>query len=242
MIVTILAGGLGTRLSEETHLRPKPLVLLNDKPILWHIMNIFASQIDCHIKIATGHKNFMIDEYLMTDFPNKKSIDVEAIFTGEFSQTGTRVKHIMKKFPNSQMLLTYGDGVADISIEKLLNFHNSHGKLATVTAVRPPARFGRLNINGEKVIEFSEKPQTMEGWINGGFFVFQPEVISYLTEMDAPLEHQPLTNLSKDGQLMAYRHEGFWKPMDTLREKLDLEKLILNNQASWMQTFIEDKS
>ena len=237
MKVIILAGGLGTRLSEETQLRPKPLVLLMDKPILWHIMNIFASQISCEIYIATGYKSFMIDDYLNSSFPNKKNINVKSIFTGESSQTGTRIKQIMSEHPGSQFLVTYGDGVANISIQKLIEFHNNHGKLATVTAVRPPARFGRLNLNGDKVIEFSEKSQSTEGWINGGYFVFQPEVINYLSNIDTPLEHQPLANLSRDSQLMAYKHDGFWQPMDTLREKFDLEKLIMNNNAPWMQTF-----
>ena len=237
MIVTILAGGLGTRLSEETHSKPKPLVMLDGNPILWHIMNIFASQINCDIKIATGYKSILIDEYLKTNFPNKSNIKVDTIFTGESSQTGTRIKMVMNAFPNSQMLVTYGDGVADIPIRKLIEFHKSHGKLATVTAVRPAARFGRLELNGNRVIQFSEKPQSMEGWINGGFFVFEPEVINYLAETDTPLEHEPLVNLSKDNQLMAYKHDGFWQPMDTLREKHELEKLISNNIAPWMHTF-----
>jgi glucose-1-phosphate cytidylyltransferase len=237
MIVVILAGGLGTRLSEETFLRPKPLVLLNDQPILWHIMNIFASQISCEIKIATGYKNLMIDDYLNSQFPNKKSINAESIFTGETSQTGTRIKQVMKAFPGSQILVTYGDGVADIALKKLIEFHNSHGKLATVTAVRPPARFGRLQLLGDKVVEFSEKSQSMEGWINGGFFVFQPEVIKYLSDDDSPLEFEPLTRLSLDSQLMAFKHFGFWQPMDTLREKHDLEKLIRDDKAPWMHTF-----
>jgi glucose-1-phosphate cytidylyltransferase len=162
MKVIILAGGLGTRLSEETQLRPKPLVLLMDKPILWHIMNIFASQISCEINIATGYKSFMIDDYLNSSFPNKKNINVKSIFTGESSHTGTRIKQIMSKHPGSQFLVTYGDGVANISIQKLIEFHNNHGKLATVTAVRPPARFGRLNLNGDQVIEFSEKSQSTD--------------------------------------------------------------------------------
>jgi glucose-1-phosphate cytidylyltransferase len=237
MLVTILAGGLGTRLSEETQLKPKPLVSLNGNPILWHIMNIFSSQINCKIKIATGYKSHLIDEYLQSEFHNKESINAETIFTGESSQTGKRIMQIMTAFPNSQMLVTYGDGVADISIRSLIDFHNSHRKLATITAVRPAARFGRLELDGNKVVEFSEKPQSMEGWINGGFFVFEPGVIDYLDVGDTPLEHEPLVNLSKDRQLMAYKHEGFWQPMDTLREKHELEKLISSRNAPWMNTF-----
>jgi glucose-1-phosphate cytidylyltransferase len=237
MLVTILAGGLGTRLSEETQLKPKPLVTLNGNPILWHIMNIFSSQINCEIKIATGYKSQLIDEYLQSEFHNKKNISAETIFTGEFSQTGKRIMQVMSAFPNSQMLVTYGDGVADISIRSLIDFHNSHGKLATITAVRPAARFGRLELDGNEVVEFSEKPQSMEGWINGGFFVFEPGVIDYLSVGDTPLEHEPLVNLSRDRQLMAYKHDGFWQPMDTLREKHELEKLISSRNAPWMNTF-----
>jgi glucose-1-phosphate cytidylyltransferase len=237
MIVTILAGGLGTRLSEETHSKPKPLVKLIDDPILWHIMNIFSSQIDCEIKIATGYKAPLVDEYLQSDFPNKSKIKASTIFTGETSQTGTRIKIVMNSFPKQRMLVTYGDGVADISINELLNFHVNHGKLATVTAVRPTARFGRLELDGDKVVKFSEKPQAMEGWINGGFFVFEPEVIEYLGQTDVPLEHEPLINLSNDHQLMAYQHGGFWQPMDTLREKHELENMIMSKDAPWMRTF-----
>jgi glucose-1-phosphate cytidylyltransferase len=237
MKVLILAGGLGTRLMEETLKKPKPMVEIGENPILWHIMNIFASQIECEIKIATGYKSNVIQEYLETEFPNKSYINVSTIFTGELSQTGARVKQVMQSFPNSQILVTYGDGVADIPIKKLIDFHNQHGKLATITAVRPTARFGRLELKGNQVVEFSEKPQSMEGWINGGFFVFEPEVINYLTESDTPLEHAPLVNLSKHKQLMAYKHDGFWQPMDTLREKHELEKMITSNSAPWMKTF-----
>jgi glucose-1-phosphate cytidylyltransferase len=237
MKVIILAGGLGTRLSEETSTKPKPLVNLLDKPILWHIMNIFSSQIKCEIKIATGYKHELIDEFLNTEFQNKGSINAESIFTGESSQTGTRISQIMNKFPGSRVMVTYGDGVADISIKDLIQFHESHGKLATVTAVRPPARFGRLNLNGNQVVEFSEKPQALEGWINGGFFVFEPEVIQYFPEQDVPLEHEPLRNLSQTNQLMAYMHTGFWQPMDTLREKQELEKIIKTGEAPWMRNF-----
>jgi glucose-1-phosphate cytidylyltransferase len=237
MKVLILAGGFGTRLMEETFDKPKPMVEIGGNPILWHIMNIFATQIECDIKIATGYKSEIIEGYLETEFPNKSNISAATIFTGELSQTGTRVKQVMKAFPTSQMLVTYGDGVANVPINKLIDFHNAHGKLATITAVRPTARFGRLELEGNQVLEFSEKPQSMEGWINGGFFIFEPEVINYLAETDTPLEHEPLVNLSKDKQLMAYKHDGFWQPMDTLREKLELEKLINSNNAPWMQTF-----
>ena len=237
MIVIILAGGLGTRLSEETQIKPKPLVDIVDKPILWHIMNIFASQIKCEIKIATGYKSELIAEYLNTDFEFKDRINVTPIFTGESTQTGTRVRKIMTKFPGSQVLVTYGDGVSDIDLQKLIKFHNSHNKLATITAVRPTARFWRLEIDGDKVIEFSEKPQAVEGWINGGFIVFEPDVLEYFPDFDAPLEHEPLVNLAKDGQLMAFKHHGFWHPMDTLREKHELERYVLENNAPWMKSF-----
>jgi glucose-1-phosphate cytidylyltransferase len=237
MIVVILAGGLGTRLSEETVHKPKPLVKLVDKPILWHIMNIFASQIECEIKVATGYKSELIDEYLNSDFPNKSHINVIPFFTGENSQTSSRVKQIMRKYPNSQFIVTYGDGVSDIDLNELVKFHNSHGKLATVTAVHPASRFGRLELEGDRVIEFSEKPQTEDGWINGGFLVFEPEVINFLPDVDTPLEREPLMNLAKGCHLMAFKHNGFWHPMDTLREKYELEKYIKTNTAPWMKYF-----
>jgi glucose-1-phosphate cytidylyltransferase len=237
MIVIILAGGLGTRLSEETVSKPKPLVNLVDKPILWHIMNIFASQIQCEIKVATGYKSELIVEYLKSDFANKNNIKATPIFTGENSQTSSRIKQIMTMYPNSQVLVTYGDGVADIDLNELIKFHKSHGKLATVTAVHPASRFGRLELQGDQVVVFSEKPQSEEGWINGGFLVFEPGVINYLPNYDTPLEREPLMRLSTDRQLMAFKHKGFWQPMDTLREKYELEIYIKTNTAPWMKSF-----
>ena len=200
-------------------------------------MNIFASQIQCDIKIATGYKSELITEYLDTDYEYKDRVNATSIFTGESSQTGTRVRKIMEEFPGSQVLVTYGDGVSDIDLRSLIKFHNSHDQLATITAVRPAARFGRLEITGDKVTEFSEKPQAIEGWINGGFIVFEPEVLDYFPDFDTPLEHEPLVNLAKDGELMAYKHDGFWHPMDTLREKHELEKYVLDKNAPWMKNF-----
>jgi glucose-1-phosphate cytidylyltransferase len=227
--VIILAGGLGTRIMEETHDKPKPMVEIAGKPILLHIMDIYNKFIDCEFKIAAGYKIEVIQKFI-------KSVkyDVEVIDTGELTGTAGRIKKIMDIYPMDSFMATYGDGLADINITMLLDFHNSHNKLATVTAVRPAARFGKLKIVDGVVVDFAEKSQSDEGWINGGFFVFKPDVKNYiLDEMDM-FEHSPLRNLSTDGQLMAYSHEKFWQPMDTLRERNDLETLVRNKKAPWL--------
>lgn len=229
MKVIILAGGLGTRIMEETHDKPKPMVEIAGKPILLHIMDIYNKFIDCEFKIAAGYKIEVIQKFI-------KSVkyDVEVIDTGELTGTAGRIKKIMDIYPMDSFMATYGDGLADINITMLLDFHNSHNKLATVTAVRPAARFGKLKIVDGVVVDFAEKSQSDEGWINGGFFVFKPDVKNYiLDEMDM-FEHSPLRNLSTDGQLMAYSHEKFWQPMDTLRERNDLETLVRNKKAPWL--------
>ena len=252
MQVILLAGGKGTRLTEETSTRPKPMVEIGGKPILWHIMGIYASYGFKDFLIACGYKGEMIKEYFHNFFVrnsdylidlrdgshevlNTNGIDwrIAVIDTGIDTMTGGRILRLRKWVGEQTFMVTYGDGLADIDIGSLANFHKSHGKLATVTAVRPPARFGALGLCGNEVREFSEKPQTREGWINGGFFVFEPAVFEYLKGNDSILERDTLEQLAADRQLMAYRHSGFWQPMDTLREKSLLESLWESGNAPW---------
>ncbi|MGQ0663088.1 MAG: glucose-1-phosphate cytidylyltransferase [Pseudomonadota bacterium] len=252
MKVVILAGGTGSRLAEETSARPKPMVEIGGKPMLWHIMNIYAAHGFKEFIVACGFKAEAIKEYFhdffvrSSDFtidlksgkttilsPNRVEWRVTVIDTGLDTLTGGRLLRLTSLLGSTRFMVTYGDGVADIDLRKLLAFHLGHGKLATVTAVRPPARFGGLDIEGDTVKRFAEKPQIGEGWINGGFFVFEPDVFAYLAGDDAMLEQQPLERLANDGQLMAYRHDGFWQPMDTLREKQLLEALWASGRAAW---------
>jgi glucose-1-phosphate cytidylyltransferase len=237
MKVIILAGGLGTRLSEETSDKPKPMVEIGGKPILWHIMKTYQSQLKCEFIIATGHLSLVIENYLLSEEFLDEGIKANALFTGDSTSTGGRIRQALNNCLSETVMVTYGDGVSDINLPALLDFHFEHKKLATVTAVRPAARFGRLEIVGSKVTSFAEKSQAEEGWINGGYFVFEPGVRDYLVNDEQPLEHEPLSRLAKDENLMAYKHFGFWQPMDTLREKLDLEKLISKSEAPWMQKF-----
>lgn len=237
MKVIILAGGLGTRLAEETSDKPKPMVEIHGKPILWHIMKSYQSYIDCEFIIATGYLSEVIEEYLSSNQFMSEQIKAKALFTGTHSSTGGRVKQAMATCPGERVMVTYGDGVSDVNIDSLLSFHKDHKKLATVTAVRPAARFGRLEMRGDEVTSFSEKSQSEEGWINGGYFVFEPLVAEYIESNSQPLELGPLGDLSKAGGLMAFKHYGFWQPMDTLREKLDLEKLVESGEAPWMRNF-----
>jgi len=237
MKVIILAGGLGTRLAEETSDKPKPMVEIHGNPILWHIMKSYQSYIDCEFIIATGYLSEVIEEYLSGSRFLSEGIKAKALFTGADSSTGGRVRQAMATCPGERVMVTYGDGVSDVNIQSLLSFHEEHKKLATVTAVRPAARFGRLEIRGDQVTNFSEKPQSEEGWINGGYFVFEPAVAEFIEFDSQPLEHEPLGNLSNTNNLMAYKHYGFWLPMDTLREKLDLEKLVESGDAPWMRNF-----
>jgi glucose-1-phosphate cytidylyltransferase len=252
MKVVILAGGRGTRLAEETAIRPKPMVEIGGKPIVWHIMKIYAAHGYKDFLVACGYKGEMLKEYFnnyfihnsdyFVDLKNGKldvvnSSDVEwhigVIDTGLETQTGGRILRLKKWLNSGACMVTYGDGLGDVDIRSLVEFHRTHGKLATVTAVRPPARFGGLVLNGDNVCEFSEKPQTGEGWINGGFFVFEPAVFDYFTDDQTILERAPLEKLGSEGQLMAFRHTGFWQPMDTLREKHILESLWTSGQAPW---------
>ncbi len=253
MKVVILAGGKGTRLAEETGTRPKPMVEIGGKPLLWHIMHIYAAHGFNEFLVACGYKGEMIKEYFHNIFihSNDYVVDLKdgsmqvlntsgtdwrvgVIDTGLATQTGGRIRRLRSWIGDERFMATYGDGVAPMDIRALVAFHETHGRLATVTAVRPPARFGGLALDeAGTVTEFSEKPQTGEGWINGGFFVFEPGVFDYLTDDDTILEREPLERLAAEGQLMAYRHEGFWQPMDTIREKQLLEQLWASGKAPW---------
>jgi glucose-1-phosphate cytidylyltransferase len=230
MKVVILAGGLGTRLAEETLVRPKPMVEIGGEPILVHIMRWYADHGFNDFLVACGYRGEMI-----RDFFNRSDAapwPTTAVDTGADTPTGGRILRLRELIGSSPFMVSYGDGLGNVDITSLVAFHRSHGRVATVTAVRPPARFGRLTLDGARVSEFVEKAQLAEGWVNGGFFVFEPSVFSYLRD-DRPLEHEPLRTLAADGELMAFRHEGFWQPMDTLREKQLLENLWQSGHAPW---------
>ena len=245
MKIIILAGGLGTRISEETSDKPKPMVLLDQNPILWHLMNLFVVQGFNEFIVATGYKSEVIDAWLaelngeieiFEDYKKYKLPKFEVItyYTGLNTQTGGRIKRCMERFPKQRMMATYGDGLANISISKLLEFHESKQKLATVTAVRPPARFGYLKIEKEIVTHIGEKNQADAGWINGGFFVLEPEVSDYVTGDAESFESGALARLASENNLRAYLHYDFWQPMDTLREKQDLAKLAQLDLPPWL--------
>ncbi len=252
MKVVILAGGLGSRLSEHTALKPKPMVEIGQYPILFHILNIYAAHGFDDFVIACGYKGEVIKEYFQgfhlrhTDFTvrlrdgelstlknDAPPWTVTLIDTGLSTMTGGRVRRLASVIGEETFMVTYGDGVGNVNITKLVAFHRSHGKAATVTAVRPPSRFGGLVVEGGRVREFTEKPQTGEGWINGGFFVFEPRVFSYLDGDESVLEKTPLERLARDGELMAFEHHDFWQPMDTLREKRVLDELWASGKAPW---------
>lgn len=252
MKVAILAGGLGTRLAEETSRIPKPMVEIGSKPILWHIMMIYSHFGFDDFAVACGYKGELIKDYFhnfalrnndysirlsdgYTQVLNAHARDwtVSVIDTGLETMTGGRMRRLSPFLGEGTFMLTYGDGVGDIDVRRLLAFHRAHGRLATVTAVRPPSRFGALDLDGDAVRRFSEKPQTDAGWINGGFFVFEPEVIDLIEGDTTVLERGPLETLASRGELLAYRHEGFWQPMDTLREKQLLEQLWQSGKAPW---------
>jgi len=233
--VIILAGGLGTRFAEETHNKPKPMIEIGGKPILLHIMRWYQKFTSCEFIVATGYMHEVIENYLAGPDFKKTGLIARSLFTGENTSTGGRIMLALDKCSDQENIMaTYGDGVSNVNIRELLNFHLNHNKLVTVTAVRPSARFGRLEIENEFVTHFSEKNQTDEGWINGGFFVLNNKVREYLDSLTEPFEHKPLRTLAKSRQLIAYKHYGFWQPMDTLREKIDLEEMINKNKAPWL--------
>ncbi len=252
MRVVLLAGGLGTRLQEETVTRPKPMVEIGGKPILWHIMKHFAHHNCSDYVVALGYmgdfiKNYFLDQYnlkgnltidygrnlVRRDVNDVEDWTVNLIETGTATNTGGRLLRLKSLLDSGTFMLTYGDGVSDVDLTKLLAFHRAHGKVATVTAVRPPARFGGLVIQDDMVNSFTEKPVAGEGWINGGFLVFEPEIFNYLTGDTDSLEANALERVAADGQLVAYRHGGFWQCMDTLRDKAYLEKLWQGGKAPW---------
>lgn len=252
MKVVLLAGGRGTRLAEETSLRPKPLVEIGGKPLLWHLMSIYATHGYSDFLVACGYKGELIKEYFRSAFlassdfvidladgavevvnPSRLNWKVGLVDTGMDTMTGGRIGRLAPWLGNATFMVTYGDGLGNVDIRELVRFHREHGRLATVTAVRPPARFGGLSLDGDRVSAFTEKPQTSEGWINGGFFVFEPGVLSYIGGDDSTLEREPLERIAEEGQLMAFRHTGFWQPMDTLREKELLEGMWASGRAPW---------
>lgn len=252
MKVGILAGGVGTRLVEETEVKPKPMVEIGGQPILWHIMRHYSHYGFNHFVIALGYKGEVIKKYMVDYCPlnsdltvelrtgkvkicggTKPDWKVELIDTGIATLTGGRIKRLQPYLGNGTFMLTWGDGVSDVDLHDLLAFHRSHGKLATLTAVRPPARFGHLVLDGSQVAQFTEKPQTSEGWINGAFFVLEPGIFDYIDGDDTQWEREPLERLAADGQLMAYCHTSFWQCMDTLRDKRLLESLWQTGNAPW---------
>jgi glucose-1-phosphate cytidylyltransferase len=248
----ILAGGLGSRLVEQTDVVPKPMVRIGSHPILWHIMRGYSACGFTEFVVTVGDKGEVIKNYfldyfqLSNDFTvstadgrvdihdrTQDNWTVHVVDTGVETQTGGRLRKLKPWLQDGRFMLTYGDGVADVDIRKLLAFHERHGRLATVTAVRPPARFGGLIFDGDVVTEFTEKPQIGEGWINGGFFVLEPGVLDYIDADETIWEREPLERLAQDGQLVAYRHDGFWQPMDTLRDVRLLESLWQSDEAPW---------
>jgi len=254
MKTIILAGGLGTRLSEETTIKPKPMVEIGEMPILWHIMKIYDSFGYNDFAIALGYKGYIIKEFFLNyklhksdmivnlrsgelKFENDSSEDwlVGLHETGLNSMTGGRLYNLKKLFkPGDTFMVTYGDGVSDIDINKLVSFHKSHGKIATLSAVRPSARFGSIEMQeDDHIIEFKEKPQTGGGWINGGYFVFDYQIFEYLKDETSILEREPLENLAKDNQLLAYKHYGFWHCMDTIRDRDNLNEIWSKENAPW---------
>ena len=254
MKVLILAGGFGTRLAEETSIRPKPMVEIGEKPILWHIMKIYSLYGFNEFIILLGYKGYYIKEYFANYFLHQSDMTIDLkngkmevlsnfsepwsvtlLNTGLNTMTGGRIKRAQSIVGDEPFLLTYGDGVSDIDIHELVKFHKSHGKTLTMTSVQPEGRFGALNIDDEsRVHEFKEKPKGDGNWINAGFFVCEPKVFDYITNGDATIfEQEPLMNLAHDGEILAYKHSGFWKPMDTLRDKLELNKIWESGNAPW---------
>lgn len=253
MKVVLLAGGLGTRLSEETILKPKPMVDIGDKPILWHIMKTYSAYGYNDFVICLGYKGYFIKEYFANYFLHQSDVTINLndnsiethntkaepwkitlVDTGKETMTGGRIKRIQSHIGNSPFLLTYGDGIGNVNINKLVEFHKANNKLLTVTAVQPSGRFGALNINeNEEVTSFLEKPKGDGAWINGGFFVCEPEVFNYIDGDSTLWERDPMEQIAKENQMVAFKHQGFWKPMDTLRDKVELETEWNTGNAPW---------
>ena len=252
MKAVILAGGLGTRLSEETVVKPKPMVEIGGKPVLWHILKIYSCHGINEFVICLGYKGYLIKEYFANYFLHTSDVTLDLpsnrmevhhrhaepwritlVDTGEATQTGGRLKRAGEYLDGSTFCFTYGDGLSDVDLTREIQFHRTQGALATVCAVQPPGRFGALGIDGTRISSFSEKPQGDGTWINGGFFVCEPGVLDYISGDDTIWERDPLENLARDGQLSAFTHGGFWQPMDTLRDKLRLEQLWQDGKAPW---------
>jgi glucose-1-phosphate cytidylyltransferase len=256
MKVVIFAGGLGTRLAEETDIRPKPMVEIGGRPIIWHIMKIYSSHGFNEFVVCLGYKGFFIKEYFMQYYLHSSDITIELknnkvevhdthaesftvtlVDTGLNTKTAGRLNKVQRYIGNEDFMLTYGDGVADINIKELLKFHQAHNKIATVTAVQPEGRFGSMEIKNDGIVDhFKEKPKGDNQWINGGFFILKPDVFNYLNDVninDIMWEDAPMQKLANDKQLVAYKHTGFWKPMDALRDKIELENLWQSGNAKW---------
>jgi glucose-1-phosphate cytidylyltransferase len=251
MKAVLLAGGLGTRISEEIASRPKPMIEVGGKPIIWHIMKMYAAHGINEFIVCCGYKGYVIKEYFANYFLHQSDVTIDMatnnievhhkkaepwkitlVDTGEETQTGGRLKRVAD-YVDGDFCMTYGDGVGSVDLTGLLKFHVSHGKLATMTAVQPPGRFGALQLNGNKIESFVEKPQGDGGWINGGFFVLNPKVLEQISSDNTLWEQEPLRNLAKQGELQAFFHSGFWQPMDTLRDKTHLESLWATGKAPW---------
>jgi len=252
MKAVILAGGLGTRISEETHLKPKPMIEIGGKPVLWHIMKSYSAHGVNDFIICCGYKGYLIKEYFANYYLHMSDVTfdmrnnsmqvhqndaepwkVTLVDTGEMTQTGGRLKRVANHLDDEDFCFTYGDGVSNVDISRLVAFHKQQGKLATVTAVQPPGRFGALDMDGHKITSFEEKPQGDGSWVNGGYFVLSPKVLDTISGDQTVWEKEPLQNLAQTGQLSAYQHEGFWQPMDTLRDKNHLESLWGSGKAPW---------
>lgn len=253
MKVAILAGGFGTRLAEETEIRPKPMVEIGGKPILWHIMKIYSYYGFNDFVILLGYKGYYIKEYFANYFLHQSDVTIDLssgkmeilnnssepwrvtlLDTGINTMTGGRIKRARHVLGNETFMLTYGDGVGDVNIQELLKFHKAHGKSLTITSAQPEGRFGSLVIGDhDKVLAFQEKPKGDGAWVNAGFFVCEPKIFEYIENDETVFEKEPLENLTKDGEVFAYKHYGFWKPMDTLRDKLELQRLWDSGKAPW---------
>ncbi len=261
MKAVILAGGLGTRISEETELKPKPMVEIGGRPILWHIMKIYSNHGINEFIICAGYKGYMIKEFFANYFMHKSDVTfdlannnliihnhqcepwkVTVVDTGEDSMTGGRLKKVAAYVGNEDFCMTYGDGVSDVNITELIKFHKAQAKLATLTAVAPAGRFGALELSGHTINSFHEKPQGDGGYINGGFFVLSPQVLNYIEHDQTVWEREPLEMLAKQGQLSAFKHEGFWQPMDTLRDKLKLEDICKEGNPPWLKNTSRQKT